>query len=178
MTKKNKFLNIILFLFSNLLEFSTGFLGNLYHNKGGNFVQDSCRRENDLFQLYSNADDESELLYNNDFSSKRRKLFLSLISLGGNTFISQVSSASTDGFDSLGSSVISEDNNKVVLTTYSENFPVKYEDDSSSSPSSYTSCICKDDVEEQRIAVFERVAPSVVFIDTFAEQRDAFSTNV
>jgi len=34
------------------------------------------------------------------------------------------------------------------------------------------------DPEERRIAVFERTAPSVVFIDTFTEQRDAFSTNV
>eukprot|EP00546_Thalassionema_frauenfeldii_P017829 CAMPEP_0178906292 /NCGR_PEP_ID=MMETSP0786-20121207/6741_1 /TAXON_ID=186022 /ORGANISM="Thalassionema frauenfeldii, Strain CCMP 1798" /LENGTH=380 /DNA_ID=CAMNT_0020577977 /DNA_START=375 /DNA_END=1514 /DNA_ORIENTATION=+ len=34
------------------------------------------------------------------------------------------------------------------------------------------------DSEQSRIDVFERVAPGVVFIDTFIEQRDAFSTNV
>jgi hypothetical protein len=38
--------------------------------------------------------------------------------------------------------------------------------------------ICADLEEENRIAIFERVAPSVVYIDTFAEKRDVFSTNV
>lgn len=38
--------------------------------------------------------------------------------------------------------------------------------------------ICADLEEENRIEVFERVAPSVVYIDTFAEKRDVFSTNV
>ena len=31
--------------------------------------------------------------------------------------------------------------------------------------------------EIRRIAVFEKAAPSVVYIDTYQEQRDAFSTN-
>ena len=35
-----------------------------------------------------------------------------------------------------------------------------------------------DPSETRRIEVFERVAPSVVFIDTFTERRDVFSTNV
>mmetsp|Transcript_6431 Transcript_6431/g.9471 ORF Transcript_6431/g.9471 Transcript_6431/m.9471 type:complete len:484 (+) Transcript_6431:66-1517(+) len=34
------------------------------------------------------------------------------------------------------------------------------------------------DPDQSRINIFERVAPGVVFIDTFIEQRDAFSTNV
>lgn len=38
--------------------------------------------------------------------------------------------------------------------------------------------ICADLEEENRITIFERVAPSVVYIDTFAEKRDVFSTNV
>ncbi|KAL3783822.1 hypothetical protein HJC23_005315 [Cyclotella cryptica] len=38
--------------------------------------------------------------------------------------------------------------------------------------------LCADLEEENRIAIFERVAPSVVYIDTFAEKRDVFSTNV
>jgi hypothetical protein len=37
---------------------------------------------------------------------------------------------------------------------------------------------CADSAEEGRIAIFERVAPSVVYIDTFSERRDAFSANV
>lgn len=34
------------------------------------------------------------------------------------------------------------------------------------------------DDEARRIAIFEKTAPSVVFIDTFTERRDVFSTNV
>jgi S1-C subfamily serine protease len=34
------------------------------------------------------------------------------------------------------------------------------------------------DSEQNRIEIFERVSPSVVFIDTFTERRDVFSTNV
>jgi S1-C subfamily serine protease len=35
-----------------------------------------------------------------------------------------------------------------------------------------------EDYEKQRIAIFEKVSPSVVFIDTFTERRDAFTTNI
>lgn len=35
-----------------------------------------------------------------------------------------------------------------------------------------------DPSETRRIEVFDRVAPSVVFIDTFTERRDVFTTNV
>ena len=40
------------------------------------------------------------------------------------------------------------------------------------------SSICADSAEENRIAIFERVAPSVVYIDTFSQKTDVFSTNV
>ena len=35
-----------------------------------------------------------------------------------------------------------------------------------------------DSSEVRRIEIFEKVAPSVVFIDTFTERRDVFTTNV
>ena len=38
--------------------------------------------------------------------------------------------------------------------------------------------LCADSEEEARIAIFERVAPSVVYIDTFKQKQDAFSTDV
>ena len=41
-----------------------------------------------------------------------------------------------------------------------------------------TTTLCADSEEENRIAIFERVAPSVVYIDTFSDKRDVFSTNV
>jgi hypothetical protein len=40
------------------------------------------------------------------------------------------------------------------------------------------SAVAYNDEEAKRIAVFEKTSPSVVFIDTFAERRDVFSTNI
>lgn len=45
-----------------------------------------------------------------------------------------------------------------------------------SSPSS--AALCADSEEENRIAIFERVAPSVVYIDTFKQKQDVFSTDI
>lgn len=86
----------------------------------------------------------------------------------------------SDGESLFSSKALDDSNKKVYLTTSTENFPTKYEGTSTSAiPSSPPpSALCQDEAEAQRIAVFERVAPSVVFIDTFSEQRDAFSTNV
>lgn len=61
------------------------------------------------------------------------------------------------------------DDEKIVLQTFS---PIL-------SPESKIGLDLIDlDPELRRIAVFERAAPSVVFIDTFVDQRDAFSNNV
>jgi len=49
---------------------------------------------------------------------------------------------------------------------------------SPSSASSSASALCADSEEESRIAIFERVAPSVVYIDTFKQKQDVFSTDV
>lgn len=74
-----------------------------------------------------------------------------------------------------------EADNKIVLQTSTENDPVKFVDASALATTTpvrtRTDTLCLDS-EERRIAVFERTAPSVVFIDTFKEQRDVFSTNV
>ncbi len=74
-----------------------------------------------------------------------------------------------------------EADNKIVLQTSTENDPVKFVDASAITTTTpvrtRADTICIDS-EERRIAVFERTAPSVVFIDTFTEQRDVFSTNV
>jgi hypothetical protein len=69
--------------------------------------------------------------------------------------------------------VRAEDDPKIFLRTAAENTPVKYVGTRSYTPET----ICLDS-EIQRINAFERAAPSVVFIDTFTEQRDAFSPNV
>ncbi|KAI2506794.1 PDZ domain [Fragilaria crotonensis] len=69
------------------------------------------------------------------------------------------------------------DADKVVLSTNS--YPTKYPGTSTvpvperqSLPDTFTG------EEERRIQIFERTAPGVVFIDTFTEQRDEFTTNV
>ena len=83
----------------------------------------------------------------------------------------------------LGSQAAKADEDKIVLQTSAENAPVKYVETSTMTriPSVATTkpdvMVCLDS-EITRINVFERTAPSVVFIDTFTEQRDAFSTNV
>ena len=69
--------------------------------------------------------------------------------------------------------VRAEDDPKIVLRTDAENYPVEYVGTRTYTPET----ICLDS-EIQRINAFERAAPSVVFIDTFTERRDAFSTNV
>mmetsp|Transcript_35717 Transcript_35717/g.73021 ORF Transcript_35717/g.73021 Transcript_35717/m.73021 type:complete len:498 (-) Transcript_35717:66-1559(-) len=40
------------------------------------------------------------------------------------------------------------------------------------------SALCADSEEEARISIFERVAPSVVYIDTFKQKQDVFSTDI
>lgn len=46
------------------------------------------------------------------------------------------------------------------------------------SPTPSAGVLCADSEEENRISIFQRVAPSVVYIDTFSEKRDVFSANV
>ena len=62
---------------------------------------------------------------------------------------------------------------KVVLSTSSS--PVRYVGTSASATSTIPYSL---DADERRMEIFERTAPSVVFIDTFTEQRDQFTTNV
>ena len=77
-----------------------------------------------------------------------------------------------------------KEDGKVALSTSTSNIPARYVGTSAQPvPSDDEFSIginsaCGPDPDERRIAVFERVAPSVVYIDTFVEARDAFSPNV
>lgn len=85
-------------------------------------------------------------------------------------------------------SLLELDQKKIVMQMSSQNIPKKYVNfpsSSSSAASADSSSSMKSEEEDilteaerRRIAVFEKAAPSVVYIDTFVEQRDAFSTNV
>jgi S1-C subfamily serine protease len=44
--------------------------------------------------------------------------------------------------------------------------------------SSPSLAVCADSEEEARIAIFDKVAPSVVYIDTFKQKQDVFSTDI
>ena len=87
------------------------------------------------------------------------------------------------------------DQKKIVMQMSSQNIPRKYSTladananananaqaiNTQCSGSGASSSMNNDltESEMRRIAVFEKAAPSVVYIDTFVEQRDAFSTNV
>jgi len=141
----------------------------------------------------------------NNYQHQPRRQFLSYFAAAGLTLVglgmNQVVLAEEIEIDS-------EDESwrrKIILQTDSRNMPRRYVGTSpsasiveqdmeiSSIPSSSrkinvvdtitedrkrTKDICTDSIEEQRISVFERAAPSVVFIDTFVEQRDAFTTNI
>jgi S1-C subfamily serine protease len=69
------------------------------------------------------------------------------------------------------------ESDRVVLSTAS--YPTKYAGTSTAAVTDRPSILDSISNEElRRIQIFERTAPSVVFIDTFTEQRDAFTTNV
>ncbi len=75
--------------------------------------------------------------------------------------------------------LLDTDQQKVVLQVSSSNVPDKY--GSSNNDNSFKRRSEDDwmtEVEARRINIFEKAAPSVVYIDTYIESRDAFSTNV
>lgn len=78
-----------------------------------------------------------------------------------------------------------KEDGKIALRTSTSNIPLRYVGTSSDaapaalpSPETLSTSACGPDPEERRISVFERAAPSVVYIDTFVEARDVFSPNV
>ena len=67
------------------------------------------------------------------------------------------------------------DQQKVVMQVSAKNLPEKYRGSISNIEDEER---WMTDVERKRIDIFEKAAPSVVYIDTYIESRDAFSTNV
>lgn len=135
-----------------------------------------------LISLWTHAKDNSEgeitELSTNDYSivpddAKRRNLLKQSSALLASLIVFPKQEAAE---------AVMEADNKIVLQTSTENDPVKYVDTSATTNTASVrankaNTLCMD-LEERRISVFERTAPSVVFIDTFKEQRDVFSTNV
>uniref|UniRef100_A0A7S3V7C7 PDZ domain-containing protein n=2 Tax=Chaetoceros debilis TaxID=122233 RepID=A0A7S3V7C7_9STRA len=84
--------------------------------------------------------------------------------------------------------ILEMDQNKIVMQMNSNNLPKKYAsaakdlqvsvESNSNDANGGQSDSDLTEAEWRRINVFEKAAPSVVYIDTFVEQRDAFSTNI
>lgn len=139
-----------------------------------NLCEKAYRPSRILFMSNSNGEENRKIS-----DEARRKLLLSplLLQAAFPFLINTPQPAFAD------ENIMDLDQKKVVMRMSSENIPTKYSPSStSSSRTATTSAASELDVltepELRRIAVFEKAAPSVVYIDTFVEQRDVFSTNV
>jgi len=167
-------------------------LNNLYYQKEDrasflSFMSESDNEEHPLSQSKSQSHGESS-------DKTRRKLLLSspLMIQALPFLLAQQQPQPALADDNL----LDLDQKKVVMQMSSQNVPQKYSSTSTSTvtatatantPASASASASNavpqqldmlTEAELRRIAVFEKVAPSVVYIDTFVEQRDVFSTNV
>jgi hypothetical protein len=177
----------------NILTLSTH--GNVYQGHAADFLLRMTTHSPER----SSKDNEDNSLKDEDskrFDELRRNILLSPLLL---SILIPKDSAHAD------ENLLELDQKKIVMQMSSENIPKKYVSTSSSSSSSTKNCQSSSvsscstssssstssgtssgateqdaltEAELRRIAVFEKAAPSVVYIDTFVEQRDAFSTNV
>lgn len=78
-----------------------------------------------------------------------------------------------------GDDILETDEKKVVMQISNQNVPKKYGYSSTNVSTNDNAGMDQlTESELRRIAVFEKAAPSVVYIDTYQEQQDAFSTNI
>jgi S1-C subfamily serine protease len=130
----------------------------------------------------SKLDDEEEHTCNHDERiqhGKRRSLLKSAIAASSfiTTIISNDSSHPNYAF-AADEDLLEIDQKKVVMSVSHKNIPQKYGGRISEVEETTDDSSWFTDIETRRINVFEKAAPSVVFIDTYVELRDAFSTNV
>ena len=152
----------------------------------------ACGSEDDFDSVHENRREFLSEAYGSedDFDSihENRREFLSDAAKAS---IFSIIAASSSTSPAYANDDIMKDDGKVALRTSTDNIPQRYvgtsaqpvaaDDDfttGAGSPDSPAAAVCGPDPDERRIAVFERVAPSVVYIDTFVEARDAFSPNV
>lgn len=126
----------------------------------------NSQKENDFM-----LSDDKDQPFTNKIDSKRRNAIQQMLTTMG---ICSVLPSKAVGDENL----LELDQDKAVMQISSKNYPRKYESSSVRMSDNSNSIDQLTEAEERRIDVFERVAPSVVYIDTFVEQRDVFSTNV
>ena len=138
-------------------------------------------RLNGILPLYSSKEIDS----NSGLDKKKKNILIDVerrsflvkgLSVAATPFICSASPSATSAKEDL----LLTDPTKIVMSMDVNNLPEKYAStnvsDKEEVPSNTNNRFC--DAEMQRINVFEKAAPSVVYIDTYVEQRDAFSTNV
>ena len=106
---------------------------------------------------------------------ERRTFLLKGVSVATSPFFCALSPSASVAKEDL----LLTDPSKIVLSLDANNLPEKYTSSTATEEDVTPNLggrLC--DSELQRINVFEKAAPSVVYIDTYVEQRDAFSTNV
>jgi len=148
----------------------------------GSHIHSCCTTRSRRASLHASSDRGVDGIANNTVSSEvDRRNFLSdtaaILSIIGAGTAAQAAHADEG--------LVKEDG-KIALRTSTSNVPLRYVGTSADaapaalpSPEAFsTSSACGPDPEERRISVFERAAPSVVYIDTFVEARDVFSPNV
>jgi S1-C subfamily serine protease len=163
------------------------------------------RRSKPAFQLSNhidydhNNDNDNDYDYtkynnNNNNNSKiddvsRRTLLKSILtSATSSAAISSIIMNSNIVANAVDEDLLDIDQKKVVMQVSAKNVPEKYANPTSSSSASSSSTTCSTNLdskyrwmttdEARRIDIFEKAAPSVVFIDTYVEARDPYSTNV
>jgi len=148
-------------------------------------------------QMYDARDSLQPVSLGSDAITRRRLIQIGTASTVGsiNYFATRKSSSAfpIDEENENGGILDNNRDGRIVLRTSTSNLPTKYEKTAlsqvleESSPMELKSrqqpantaglCTCES-TEQRRIRVFERSAPSVVYIDTYAVQRDAFSPNI
>jgi hypothetical protein len=134
---------------------------------------ESSASANDNSNIDTDDDDDEILDLSIDIDSNRRKLFSA--SAAALPFVLSSSPAIASIFSASASTLVSS-------SSLSPPLPVQQINAGMPSPSSKSpsppKVLCADTEEESRIAIFENVAPSVVYIDTFSEKRDVITTNI
>lgn len=155
------------FLVKDCQAFSSS--SSLWNDAAAHSSSSSFRRRNILKSHEKHGDNQDINIPDSELIDTRRRFLQSSLLLP----LLTSSSAKAD------ENLLELDQQKVVMQMSSQNIPKKYDTSNNSSSNN----IAQEfegltESEMRRIAVFEKAAPSVVYIDTFVEQRDQFSTNV
>lgn len=146
-----------------------------------NTCNNSLRQQSNLYLSENYDHDGSSSGIDTGIDDESRRLLLRSIIASSST-ITGIITGNPLNAQAEGEDLLEIDQQKVVMQVDTKNTPQKYGVTQQSSSTSTMAQYDEEDwmtqVERRRIDIFEKAAPSVVFIDTYVESRDAFSTNV